>query len=206
MQKKQRFIVSFKDDSKEVFLALSQSALTGITDNPDFVSAPVTNKDFKDAYDAMVAAAPAAVRNNIDGLRAFKPLRTAVEGMMTKLGTFAQATIGDNPERMKASGLPLSKEPTARPDDINVEVVRPKLELGKVSGEINVSAKPNRAADGIVVEVRQPDMSFKEVARVSGFKTTINGFSPDEVVVVQIRYWNNAGVGPRLGRPLAIVV
>lgn len=206
MQRKQRFIVSYANDSKETFLSMASNTKDGITGNPDFETAPVSAEDFKTAYDNMVAAAPAAVRNNIDGLRAFKPLRMKVEGYMTALANFAQSKIGNDPERMLASGLPLTKEPAARPSDINVEVQGPKLEQGDTSGKIKASVKPNRAAEGLVLEERQPDLTYKEIKRTKGFKTTTNGYNPDDVVVLQLRYWNNNGVGPRMGRPLAIVV
>ncbi len=206
MSRKQRFIVSFTNENKADFLSMSANANAGIKDNPDFVDAPVSSADFEKAYDEMVAAAPNAVRNNIDGLRIFKPLRLKVEDYMTALATFAQSKIGNDPVRMLASGLPLTKDPKARPSDINVEVLDPKLELGDTSGKIKASARPNRAAEGIVLEERQPDLTYKEIKRATGFKTTTNGYSPDDVVVMQIRYWNNDGVGPRMGRPLAIVV
>jgi hypothetical protein len=191
---------------KEKFLSVAGNTSAGIKNNPDFVNAPVTSLDFDLAYNLMVEAAPLAMRNNIDGMRKFKPLRETVEGMITKLGNFAQSTIGDKPSRMIASGLPLTKEPVARPNNINEEVQRPRVEPGPTAGKINVSTRPNRAADGIVIEERQPDNTYKEVARVLGFKTTINGYSHDDVVVLQICNWNNLGAGPRMGRPLTIVV
>jgi hypothetical protein len=206
MKRKQRFIVSFENDSKEDFLSTSSKAKDGITGNPDFEAAPVKPDDFTKAYDVMVVAAPDAVRSNIDGLRIFKPLRQKVEGMMTQLGNYAQDKIGNDPDRMKASGLPLTKMPVARPSDINEEVKGPKLELGDTAGKIKVTVKPNPAAEGIVIEERLPDLTYKEIKKTTGFKATTNGYNADEVVVVQLRYWNNDGVGPRMGRPLAIVV
>lgn len=205
MKRKQRFIVDYTRFNKETFLSMSGTALIGITDNLDFINAPITVLDYKTAYDLMVDAAPYAVRNNIDGLRVFKPLRENVEGMLSKLADFAQGTIGNNPDRMTASGIPLTKAPGARPGDINQTVVNPKVTPGNVSGNINVSVRTNPAADGIVIEERQPDNSYIEKARVVGFKTTLGGYTPDEVVVFQIRYWNKQGLGPRMARPLAIV-
>jgi hypothetical protein len=206
MTRKQRFVVNFSKFDKAGFLSKADSANKGIAGNPDFERAPVTHAQFSEAYQRMVDAAPAAVRSNINGQRAFRPLRKAVEDMMTSLATFAQGTIGNNPERMAASGLPLTREPSARPGDINLSVKGAKLEPGTESGKIKVSAKSIQAAVGIVVEERQADRSYKEIAKVTGFKINLNGFSPDDVVVVQIRYWNNEGTGPRMVRPLAIVV
>ncbi|MDI1352130.1 MAG: hypothetical protein PSV35_05070, partial [bacterium] len=74
MLRKRRFIVSFVNDSKAVFLSLASNAVKGIEGNPDFVKAPFTFDQLKTANDAMVAAAPDAVKNNIIGLRTFKPL------------------------------------------------------------------------------------------------------------------------------------
>lgn len=206
MKRKQRFIIDFTKFDKETFLALVAIALSGINGNPDFVDAPYTYAQFKAANQPMVDAAPNAVRSNIEGLRIFKPLRKAVEGIMTAMCEFAQNKIGNDPERMAASGLPLTKEPTARPIDINIEVQRPKVEPGDTEGKINVSAKPNRAAEGIIIEERQADMTYIEKVKVVGFKAVLGGYAIDQVVVVQIRYWNNEGVGPRMNRPLAIVV
>lgn len=205
MVRKRRFIVSFRDYSKEVFLALASKAVKGVEGNPDFADAPVTFTAFKAANDAMVAAAPDAVKNNIVGLRIFRPLRSTMEKMMEKMGTYAQGVIGENPERMEASGLPLTKDPAARPEDINEEVIRPKVEPGDTTGKIKVSVRPLPAADGIIIEVRQADLTYIERAKVVGFKATLGDFTEDEVVVIQIRYWNNGGFGPRMGRPLAIV-
>ena len=184
---------------------MSGNVLIGITDNLDFVNAPITVLDYKTIYDLLVDAAPYAIRKNIDGLRVFKPLRERMEDMLSKLADFAQGTIGGNPDRMIASGIPMTKEPGARPGDINQPVINPKVTPGNVSGKINVSVRPNPAADGIVIEERQPDNSYIEKARVVGFKTTLSGYTPDEVVVLQIRYWNKQGLGPRMARPLAIV-
>ncbi|MDI1352131.1 MAG: hypothetical protein PSV35_05075, partial [bacterium] len=131
--------------------------------------------------------------------------RLEVEGILSKLGTYAQGIIGDNLERMIASGLPLTKDPEARPEDINEAVVRPKVEPGNSSGTVKVSVRPLRAADGIIIEERLADMTYVERAKVVGFKTTLSGFPKDEAVILQIRYWNNGGVGPRMGRPMAIV-
>ncbi len=206
MARKQRFVVNFSKFGKEDFLSEADSTNKGIAGNPDFERAPVTHAQFNEAYQRMVVAAPSAVRNDIDGLRAFRPLRLTVEGMMTDLATFAQSTIGNNPERMAACGLPLTKEPSFRPGDINLSVGRAKLEPGTESGKIKVSTKSIPAAEGIVIEERQADLSYKEIAKVTGFKTTINGYSHDDVAIVQIRYWNNQGMGPRMVRPLAIVV
>ncbi len=126
--------------------------------------------------------------------------------MMTQLGDYAQSTIGNDPERMVASKLPLTKEPEARPDNVNVVVSGPKVENGPAAGKINVSVKPNKAADGIAIFIRQPDLTYVERAKVNGFKTTLSGFTPEEVLVVQICYWNNEGNGPMMAKPMAIVV
>lgn len=206
MVRKRRFIVAFSKYRKETFLSLASDAKTGIDGNPDFADGPVTALAFKAAYDAMVTAAPNAVRNNIDGLRIFTPLRNTVEGMMTQLGNYGQSTIGDNPTRMVASQLPLSKIPTSRSENINIEVGSPKLLNGSTVGKIDISVKPYKAADGIIIYVRQPDLTYVERAKVLSFKTTLSGFTPEEVVVVQICYWNKEGNGPLMGRPLAIVV
>lgn len=206
MQKKQRFITDFTKYKKEVFLPIVDTAIIGITGNADFATAPVKADDLKKAYNDAVLAAPNAVPNNIDGQRIFKPLRQKVEGMMTKLAEFAQLTIGDKPDRMTASKLPLSKDPAARPTDINFPVEKAKLAHGKTEGQIEVSGKSNPAADGIIVDARQPDGTWKEMGRVKGFKITFKNLKPDEVIVLQIRYWNNEGEGPRLLKPLAIVV
>lgn len=205
MPRKRRFIVNFSRESKEEFLAIADKAVKGLDGNPDFADAPVTFAAFKAANDAMVAAAPSAVHNNIDGLRVFKPLRETVEGMLATLGEYGQSTIGNDPEKMNDSGLPQTKEPEARPDNINVQVDKPRVTPGNAAGKVDIAVKPNRAADGIVIYVRQADMTYVEKAKILGFRTTLTGFAAEEVVVLQLCYWNNAGLGPMMGRPMAIV-
>ncbi len=205
MQKKQRFIVDFTKYSKENMLTVSADATIGLRDNPDFSEAPVRFADFDRANNDMVAAAPRAVPTDIDGQRIFKPLREKVEGMLTKIATYAQSRIGDNPDRMEASGLPLSKEPGPNPDTINVPVERAKLLPGKNVGSILVSGKPNKAAVGLVIEERHGG-TYQEISRIRGFKATLTNWSPDTVLVLQVRYWDNTGIGPAMIRPMAIVV
>ena len=203
MSREQKFLITFKSD-KEVFEEQANKALQGTQNNPDFSKGPVEWGVFNNAYTVMIAASPEAVLGNQAGLAIYRPLRLTVEGMMRTMALYAQPLIGNNKARRDASGLPLTKLPQPRPTTLNAPL-NAKAGPGPVSGTLEVWGKPDKAADGILVEAKMPDGSFKEIAKMAKFKIVIHNLTPGEAKLLRVRYWNQLGTGPSFPTDLPTV-
>jgi hypothetical protein len=172
-------------DSDDELVGKVQSAITGLTGNPDFPTPSPTLAAVTSALSAFTVALANAVNHGKEEISMKNGKRAELVSLMRQLASYVTITADGDMTKMLSSGFPYQK-PFRTPIGPLEAPVSPTLRRGPHSGQLHASVEQIYGAycyNWRVALVSAPD-TYVQTVQTTASRTTFKGLTSGETYVV----------------------
>jgi len=171
-----------------------QSAITGLTDNPNFTSPKPTLAAVQTALGEFTTAVAEAVNGGRVLVAAKNAKRAELVSLMRQLASYVTVTSNGDMKTLLSSGFPYQKPVRTRVGTLPAPAA-PTLRRGALSGQLDASASPVYGAGSYnwrISLASKPD-EFVQTAQTMGGRHSFKGLTPGQSYNVQVNAVGSVG-------------
>jgi hypothetical protein len=174
-------------DSDDQLIGDVQSAINGLTNNPNFATPAPTLAAVTTALGAFTTALADAVNGGRQLTVAKNAKRAELVSLMRQLASYVTVTSNGDLEKLLSSGFPYQK-PTRTPVGVLPAPDAPVLRLAVKSGQLDGSITPiyGAASYNWRLALASAPTVFVQTAQTTGGRNSFEGLTPGQVYNVEV--------------------